>query len=90
MHHYCAACYHSDVRLYRIYGNFLRDGEIYCNAHIPPEPTRGCWVPLVEDTDGSVWGYTSAPPEALDRWRALPDYAAEGRTWAETGWTEGS
>src|SRR5690348_17143168 len=86
MKHYCASCYHNDVRLYRIYGNFLRDSEIFCNQHIPPEPARGWWAPLVEDADGDVWGYTSAPPEDMARWLALPEYDQWGLTWVAGRW----
>ena len=35
----------------------------------------GWFVPAVLTPDGdSFWGYTSAPPEAVDKWRALPTY----------------
>lgn len=87
MKHYCASCYHSDVRLYRSYGSFLRDSEIFCNLHLPAtDDTRGWWVPLVEDADGGVWGYTSAPPEDMARWLALPEYDAWGLTWVAGRW----
>jgi hypothetical protein len=73
-HHCCAVCKRHDVRLYRYYGFFLRDEEILCRAHAPPgHIERQNLVPLCEDTDGSVWGYTSVPDEAIARWEALPE-----------------
>lgn len=70
--HQCHTCQRRDVKLYRAYGSFLRDGEIFCKAHTPAD--QASWyVPLVEDTDGSVWGYTSVPDEAIARWEALPE-----------------
>lgn len=68
-HHACATCGRNDIKLYRAYGSFLRDAEIFCGAHKPAE----WYVSLVEDTDGSVWGYTSVPDEAIARWEALSD-----------------
>lgn len=70
--HACATCGRNDIRLYRAYGSFLRDEEIFCKAHTPAE--QASWyVPLCEDEDGTVWSYTSAPDEAIKRWEALPD-----------------
>jgi hypothetical protein len=71
-HHCCAVCQRRDCRLYRGYGTFLRDDEIFCKAHIPADQA-GWYVPLCEDLDGSVWGYTSAPDDAIERFNALPD-----------------
>lgn len=73
-HHYCAVCKRRDVRLYRYYGLFLRDHQIYCRSHAP----RGAiedrsLVPLCEDVDGSVWGYMSVPADAIERFNALPE-----------------
>lgn len=71
-HHACATCGRTDVKLYRAYGSFLREAEIFCKAHVPAD--QASWyVPLVEDLDGSVWGYTSVPDEAIRRWEALND-----------------
>lgn len=73
-HHCCAVCERNDVKLYRYYGNFLRDDEIFCHAHAPEGYIeKQVLVPLCEDTDGSVWGYTSVPDDAIARWEALPD-----------------
>lgn len=82
----CARCGLAGVRLYRIYGNFLRAGEVSCNEHIPPALDRGWWVPLVEDDEGQVWGYTSAPARDIDRWLALPDAAEPGPRWVQNVW----
>lgn len=68
----CAKCNRQGVRLYRPYSEFLRDSRIVCAEHVDPQ--EATWfVPLIEDTDGSVWGYTSSPPDAIARWYALPD-----------------
>lgn len=75
-HHCCAICKRNDVRLYRWYGEFLRDERIYCGEH---KPDSGWIVPLVEALDGSVWGYTSVPEDALAQWNALPDAPTRGR-----------
>ena len=70
--HRCAVCGRSDVRLYRYYGSFLRDSEIFCDLDAPEK--SGDWlVPLCEDTDGSVWGYSSIPEDALARFYAMSD-----------------
>lgn len=68
--HKCSICQRNNVKLYRYYGSFLRDNEIYCHDH---KPNSSWIVPLIEDIDGSVWGYTSAPQDAIDRFNALPD-----------------
>lgn len=72
MFHQCATCNRNDVRLYRSYGMYLRKDAIFCKTHIPPEQVDW-YVPLIEDTDGSVWGYTSCPNDAIERWKALPE-----------------
>lgn len=88
--HHCATCQRADVRLYRAYGSFLRDAEIFCNEHIPALVTdRGWWVPLVEAADGSVWGYTSAPAIDIARWNALPNAQIPGPVWANGRWYNG-
>ena len=69
-HHACATCGRRDIRLYRVYGAYLRDEEIFCKAHRPDEPF---YVPLWEDSDGTVWGDASAPDAAIRRWEALND-----------------
>lgn len=72
--HKCAICGRNTVKLYRYYGFFLRDNEIYCRKHAPADQIeRQYLVPLCEDVDGSVWGYTSVPDDAIARFNALPD-----------------
>lgn len=71
--HCCSVCKRDDVKLCRWYGSFLRDDEIYCAAH---RPQTEWLVPLCEDTDGSVWGYTSVPQDAIDRFNVLPEASA--------------
>jgi len=72
--HCCAICQRNDIKIYRYYGLFLRDEQIFCRTHAPPgHIERKNLVPLCEDEDGSVWGYTSVPPDAIARWEALPD-----------------
>lgn len=72
--HKCSECGRSDVRLYRYRGRFLRDSEVYCCQCAPAGPIKEkLLVPLCEDMDGSVWGFTSAPIDALARFYALSD-----------------
>jgi hypothetical protein len=72
--HYCTVCKRNTVKLYRYYASFLRDEEIFCKAHAPAgHIDRQLLVPLCEDVDGSVWGYTSVPEDAIARFNALPD-----------------
>lgn len=72
--HACATCKRSNIKLYRYYGNFLRDAEIFCASCAPDgQIEKQLLVPLIEDEDGTVWGYTSVPEEAIERWRALPE-----------------
>ena len=73
-HHCCATCQRNDIKLYRYYGSFLRDEEIFCKAHAPEGAIeRQHLVPLCEDEDGTVWGYTSVPDDAIARFNALPE-----------------
>ena len=72
--HCCTICKRRTVKLYRYYGCFLRDDEIFCKAHAPAgHIANQNLVPLIEDTDGSVWGYTSVPQKAIDRFNAMED-----------------
>ena len=72
--HRCAVCQRNNIKLYRYYANFLRDKEIFCRSHAPPGLIeQQILVPLCEDVDGSVWGYTSVPEDAIERFNALPD-----------------
>lgn len=73
-HHRCAVCERRDRKLYRRYGSPLREAEIYCRADAPTDwINRQILVPLCEDEDGIVWGYTSVPDDAIARFNALPD-----------------
>lgn len=73
-HHYCVVCRRNDVRLYRYYGSPLREAEIFCRKDAPAgQIERQYLVPLCEDLDGSVWGYTSVPDDAIARFQALPE-----------------
>lgn len=72
MTHTCTVCKRARVKLYRYYGSVLRESEVFCEA-CAPAGEKQYLVPLIEDTDGSVWGYTSAPSNAIARWRALPE-----------------
>lgn len=73
-HHKCATCGRNTVKLYRYYSFFLRDEEIFCRKHAPAGQIESQYlVPLCEDLDGSVWGYTSVPDDAIARFNALPD-----------------
>lgn len=73
-YHRCATCQRNTVKLYRYYASPLRDAEIFCRRCAPPgHIERQNLVPLCEDTDGTVWGYTSVPEDAIARFNALPD-----------------
>ena len=69
-HYKCAVC-NAGVKLYRPYGEFLRMERITCEDHIP-EKAKDWYVPLIEDLDGTVWGYTSSPRSAIARWESMP------------------
>lgn len=69
--HCCTICKRNNVKLYRVYGSpSPRESKIYCKEHSPESKEM---VPLIEDVDGTIWGYTSAPNEAIEQWRSLPD-----------------
>ena len=81
-HHRCSVCGEQHVRLYRSYGTFLREDQIVCNAHVDGTD----WVmPLVEDLEGGVWGYTSAPLSACVRFYRRPDATPDGPRWLQFG-----
>lgn len=72
--HHCSVCKRNTVKLYRYYALFLRDNDIFCRTHAPAGQIENQnLVPLCEDADGSVWGYTSVPEDAIARFNALPD-----------------
>ena len=68
----CSVCSKNDVKLYRPYSQIPEAERIRCKQHVPENAWDG-YVPLIEDDDGSVWGYISVPPAAIERWRALPE-----------------
>lgn len=70
--HSCSVCDKDYVRLFRPYSEFLRAERIRCKQHVPGDEWDW-YVPLIEDEDGSVWGYTSVPRDAIKKWRALPE-----------------
>jgi len=72
MKHKCYVCNKDSVRLYRSYGTFFRESTVFCNEHVP-EKSRGWYVPLCTDVDGTVWGYTSVPDSAIDEFYSLPE-----------------
>ena len=65
----CIVCGKENVKLWRSYGGFFREDEVWCKAHKPKE-----WVvPLIKDKGGDVWGYTSVPDDAIEAWKKLPE-----------------
>ena len=85
----CGECGIDNVRLYRPYGHFYRPEDNRCNVHITLEQ-RGWYVPLcTDDRDGTVWRYTSVPPDALERFYVLPENNLFTWTWAKTRFYEG-
>jgi hypothetical protein len=87
----CCMCGARYVRLYRSYGGFLSCNDLRCNAHVPDN--RGWWVPLVEASDGRVWGYISCPEADIERWRRLPERSPAAPGWSvndEWCWPHGA
>jgi hypothetical protein len=80
----CGVCGATRCRLYRPYGEFRRPERDRCNAHVL-EDERGWYVPLVLDNDGSVWGFTSAPPRACGAFYALPEASSDRPGWQRIG-----
>jgi len=69
--HKCFVCGATGVRLYRPGGMFLRASTTSCKKH--QDPKWGSYLPMWIDDDGSVWGKTSAPQSALDKFNSLPE-----------------
>ena len=69
--HKCNACNIDNIKLYRPYGEFLRDERIFCEEHVPVDEWDW-FVPMIEDVDGTVWGYTSVPQNDIRKWESLP------------------
>lgn len=78
----CGKCGAKYVRLYRDYGCFLRVTDLRCNGCLE---STSFMVPLVHASDGTVWGYTSAPGADIDRWYSLRDAAPSPR-WVDGEW----
>lgn len=71
--HCCWVCKSNKVRLYRYSGSFsVVEEEIFCKAHAPDDNDKELLIPLLEDLGGNVWGASSVP-DAIARWRALPE-----------------
>ncbi len=83
--HKCHLCGITGVRLYRSYGSFLRKEEILCNGHVPEEG-RGWLVPLIEDGDGGVWGYSSCPNRDITLSHGLLNDAKPWPNWLDGEW----
>lgn len=84
----CAQCGIQKYRLYRPYGEFFREERVFCKAHIP-EHAAGWYVPLIENSDGSVWGYMSCPPESVQQWKSYPEVETDRNDvdyWPWTDW----
>ena len=61
-----------DGAIIRPYSQIPEAERIRCKQHVPEDAWDG-YVPLIEDDDGSVWGYIAVPPDAVEKWRALPE-----------------
>lgn len=81
----CTTCKKTNlkVRLYRPYGNFYRSKDNFCNVHVP-ERGRDCYIPLIFNQDGEVWGYLNTPQKDLDTFYALPESDNKGLCWIPT------
>ena len=53
-------------------GTYSKAPDRYAPGFHRALEAKGAWV-LCEDTDGSVWGYSAVPDDAIARWRALPE-----------------
>ena len=78
----CGICDKEDVRIYRPYGTFYRPETNRCNNCLTSElDKRGWYVPCILDEDGTVWGYTSAPQDAINKFYALPESNPKKPIW---------
>lgn len=82
----CGQCGATGCRLYRPGGEFRREHRDRCNGCVTEEQ-RGWYVPLVVDSDGSAWGFSSIPDADCERFYALPenDTRSDAYTWARIG-----
>lgn len=79
----CGKCGAAAVRLYRPYGMFYRVADNRCNECLSEQSEQRDWyVPCIADEDGTIWGYSSVPMAAIDRWDKLPDKNPNLPYWA--------
>ncbi len=83
----CGQCGITDVRIYRPGGEFYRPKNNRCNGCLTPKQ-RDWYVPILPDSDGTIWGYRSAPEEAVQRFNALPEANLDVPVWKGNGFTE--
>lgn len=83
----CGACDATGVRLYRPYGEFRREVRDRCNACVN-KATIQYYVPLIFDSDGMAWGFSSALCEDIARWMAQPEKTRRkgSFTWVGSSW----
>lgn len=81
----CGECGATNCRIYRPYASFRRPENDLCNGCVPAKE-RGWYVPvIVDDSDGSIWGYSSVPDKDLQKFYALPESNEESSSWQEKG-----
>jgi len=85
----CGLCGATGCRLYRPAGEFRREHRDRCNGCVTAEQ-RGFYVPLVVDSDGRAWGFSSVPDADCARFYALPEATRRksAYTWELTGWRQ--
>lgn len=76
----CGVCGIATVRLYRPYANFYRPEDNRCNVCLT-DSQRKFYVPLMLDSDGSVWGLLSAPDWAVDEFNSLSEADPDAPSW---------
>jgi len=78
----CGLCGCTGIRLYRPHGMFRREADDRCNQCTTGQD-RSYYVPLILDSDGAAWGYSSARPEDIELFSALPEKTAHpgSYTW---------
>lgn len=79
----CGKCGATGVKIYRDYGMFRRPENDRCNDCLE-DPSW--FVPcILDESDGSCWGYTSVPEEDCKKFYALPEKSATKPYWVEKG-----
>jgi hypothetical protein len=66
----CFVCRKTDVRLYRNWGEKLKEQEVYCRAHVP---VGDRFVPMIEESGGGTVSFTPSQASAMSRWVARRD-----------------